>query len=452
MKYIKYVTKQGDRWDTIAHKAYGIASKFKGIMEANRTVSRAPVLEAGIELLIPIIEESVIKGGKDVPPWKETDVIDNGFGESQNVEIVEESRINENVSARFQMVNTRGNVVGSGSVTAGTIGQVTSPDAYVSFNGGEPVAVATGETHDVEAPIVRIEVNGVDKGIIEGDPFKLKLKNTDIPSTAENLPTFTYASISTNEAHIVLTNNTIVPTNGSGSIVSFATKGCPISVYSNDGANMKTVFESSSFTPGSSGVITIKPDTNYNVLKTGATGGFEGATPMGYSDDLLTLDFKNYFGTYERFTAIDGTQNYSTKGNIVLDWSTFRCNDQANASVLAYYLIPFGDGVLTDLSTINDEIEAFSETFNGKTYDGWRMANIRQLNNLLDFNKDPYSDGLFLDLFELDSKDVCSSTEVKNSGNDYYGYNNYNMPYVHFAGDTYMYAMAVKYLNPFTEF
>lgn len=69
--YTEYLTIQGDRWDTVAHKAYGDATKIQPIIEANKEVYLTEILPAGVRLLIPIIE--VVEDLKDpalLPPWK----------------------------------------------------------------------------------------------------------------------------------------------------------------------------------------------------------------------------------------------------------------------------------------------------------------------------------------------------------------------------------------------
>jgi phage tail protein X len=67
----EYITKEGDRWDTIAYAAYGDASEIQRLIEANPTVPIDPVLPAGVRLLVPIIETvSVEIDDKLLPPWK----------------------------------------------------------------------------------------------------------------------------------------------------------------------------------------------------------------------------------------------------------------------------------------------------------------------------------------------------------------------------------------------
>jgi len=71
MAFTEYVVKQGDRWDTIAFKAYGDASLIEGIIEANLSVVISPVLEVGTRLVIPILEDGDIQLDSELlPPWK----------------------------------------------------------------------------------------------------------------------------------------------------------------------------------------------------------------------------------------------------------------------------------------------------------------------------------------------------------------------------------------------
>lgn len=69
-KFTEYITSEGERWDTIAHKAYGDATKFGDIIEANPTVTIAATFEAGVRLQVPIIEVVVRSIKELLPPWK----------------------------------------------------------------------------------------------------------------------------------------------------------------------------------------------------------------------------------------------------------------------------------------------------------------------------------------------------------------------------------------------
>lgn len=69
--FVEYVTKQGDRWDTIAFKAYGDASLINGIIEANTSIVILPILEAGTRVIVPILESGEIQINSELlPPWK----------------------------------------------------------------------------------------------------------------------------------------------------------------------------------------------------------------------------------------------------------------------------------------------------------------------------------------------------------------------------------------------
>lgn len=70
-KFVEYVVKEGDRWDMIAFKAYGDATLFNGIIEANTATVISPVLKAGTRIIIPILEQGEIQIDSELlPPWK----------------------------------------------------------------------------------------------------------------------------------------------------------------------------------------------------------------------------------------------------------------------------------------------------------------------------------------------------------------------------------------------
>lgn len=71
MDFVEYIVKDGDRWDTIALKAYGDPTMFSGIIEANVSTIISAVLQAGTRLIIPILENSEIQIDSELlPPWK----------------------------------------------------------------------------------------------------------------------------------------------------------------------------------------------------------------------------------------------------------------------------------------------------------------------------------------------------------------------------------------------
>ena len=70
-KTIPYIVTEGERWDTIAEKAYGKASAYQGIIAANPNVPITTRLNGGIVLLIPILENnSIVTDAESLPPWK----------------------------------------------------------------------------------------------------------------------------------------------------------------------------------------------------------------------------------------------------------------------------------------------------------------------------------------------------------------------------------------------
>lgn len=69
MGYTKYTTLQGDRWDTIAYKAYGDATKYSAIIEANPFIPKSGVLPSGVTVFIPVQDRPAVNTS-NLPPWK----------------------------------------------------------------------------------------------------------------------------------------------------------------------------------------------------------------------------------------------------------------------------------------------------------------------------------------------------------------------------------------------
>jgi phage tail protein X len=71
MSNVTYTTLEGERFDTIAYKAYGDALLFLEIVEANPYVQlNGEPLPAGIILNIPVRERPVTEQ-TNLPPWKQ---------------------------------------------------------------------------------------------------------------------------------------------------------------------------------------------------------------------------------------------------------------------------------------------------------------------------------------------------------------------------------------------
>lgn len=67
----EYIASDGERWDTIAYKAYGDVNKVNDLIEANPTIPIAATLDGGTRILIPIVESVEIEVDTALlPPWK----------------------------------------------------------------------------------------------------------------------------------------------------------------------------------------------------------------------------------------------------------------------------------------------------------------------------------------------------------------------------------------------
>lgn len=68
-EFTEYKTKGGERWDTIAHEAYGDALLFPVICAANQDVPLTATLPQGIVLLVPVLSQPETDVNL-LPPWK----------------------------------------------------------------------------------------------------------------------------------------------------------------------------------------------------------------------------------------------------------------------------------------------------------------------------------------------------------------------------------------------
>lgn len=68
---MKYITVQGDMWDSISYKVYGDTRYTATLMKANPEHIMIYIFSAGIELNIPDIEERTTSD--NLPPWKKAE-------------------------------------------------------------------------------------------------------------------------------------------------------------------------------------------------------------------------------------------------------------------------------------------------------------------------------------------------------------------------------------------
>lgn len=64
-----YTTRDGDRWDTIAHKHYGTAFEIDRLIAANPHLPLAEQFASGLTVFVPVIERKTNPQQQDMPPW-----------------------------------------------------------------------------------------------------------------------------------------------------------------------------------------------------------------------------------------------------------------------------------------------------------------------------------------------------------------------------------------------
>jgi phage tail protein X len=68
-QFIRHLTVAGERWDLLSWRYYGDPTLYSPIVMANPSVPIEPVFEAGIALVIPVLQGSAAPL-PDLPPWK----------------------------------------------------------------------------------------------------------------------------------------------------------------------------------------------------------------------------------------------------------------------------------------------------------------------------------------------------------------------------------------------
>ena len=71
MAHTTYTVTTGDRWDLIAHYAYGDSYRFREIQKANPFVPVSSEPVPGTVLLVPIDESGTSMDTFTLPPWKQ---------------------------------------------------------------------------------------------------------------------------------------------------------------------------------------------------------------------------------------------------------------------------------------------------------------------------------------------------------------------------------------------
>ena len=182
-----------------------------------------------------------------------------------------------------------------------------------------------------------------------------------------------YTGTVTSGGTLVLPDSNVnVNSNLEGTVVSVQ----PIDIDITDGTNPVT--PTSIGIIGNTVTIEVPTATSpvgATLMKTGQTTSFrtgdDGDFEEGRATDFFTLASNNPFGTTDRFTDELGGQTYTN--DIVIDWSTYD-----NATVLGYYRVSNGVNI-----NWNDAIDNALLVSIGTFTSGWRLPNIKELYNLI---------------------------------------------------------------------
>lgn len=64
-----YVTTQGETPDAIAYRLWGDETLFHHLVEANPSIRGLALLDGGVELVVPDVDESA---NEVAPPWRQS--------------------------------------------------------------------------------------------------------------------------------------------------------------------------------------------------------------------------------------------------------------------------------------------------------------------------------------------------------------------------------------------
>lgn len=73
-----HTTTDGDRWDLLAYRYYGDASKQSVLLDANRAQFLDPlrvpplILPSGLSLIVPVLDDDAVDESQ-LPPWKRSE-------------------------------------------------------------------------------------------------------------------------------------------------------------------------------------------------------------------------------------------------------------------------------------------------------------------------------------------------------------------------------------------
>lgn len=150
--------------------------------------------------------------------------------------------------------------------------------------------------------------------------------------------------------------------------------------------------------------IDIKPESNPPVgatlMKTGLTTSYrtgdDGDLEAGRATSFTVLASNNPFGNTNRFTDELGGQTYTN--NIVIDWSTYN-----GTNVLGYSLV-VNPALVSWNSAIDNALLYSIASYTS----GWRLPNINELFNILDYSKNRFCQTGVFDIYN--THNLWSST------------------------------------------
>lgn len=260
--------------------------------------------------------------------------------------------------ANYNLVDTDGDLISSGSIPSGDTENIVAPDGQVVIKNSGLAVISTQDVKSGDSQDY-IVANSV---VILQDSASTMIDSFNVPATAGTTRTVADSPLTVNGSSIgsvkaTATRNLFVKLNGTNAGTYDGVDTINIAITPKGSEELKT-FQTTSY----------------------ATGD-DASQQQGRGTNHLLLGWTNKFGNNSRITDFLGGTSYAN--NIVLD------HQQDNGtSIMGYYKSSLA---LSNDSWLNNL--AYCNALTVASFTGWRMTNIRQLevlanyelSNILDF-------------------------------------------------------------------
>lgn len=281
--------------------------------------------------------------------------------------------------ANYELVDTDGDLISSGSIPSGDTETIITPDGTVVIKNSGLAVISTqnvksGDSQDY------IVANSV---VVLQDSASTMIDSFNVPATAGTTRTVADSVVTLKDSAGTTISTTNVKATEAKNITapdgSITVNGSSVGNVKSNGTRNLFVKLNGTNSGVYNGTDTINVTASVAncgspLMKTGITTsvatGDDGDKQLGVS--LTTLEIANPFGNTNRITDVLGGQTYAT--NIKIDWLTL---SKDGTKVLGWYGVV---GAGATFATANSSAQALSV---GSFTSGWFLPNRRELDSLM---------------------------------------------------------------------